>query len=125
MKTLRGPLAYLLFCFALCFSALACAKSTDIAAADLPPEARQTLESIKRGGPFAYAKDGSVFGNFEKRLPLRPRGYYREYTVQTPGVSHRGKRRIVAGAGPQGDVRNSAEYYYTADHYESFRRVSE
>jgi ribonuclease T1 len=93
---------------------------------ELPPEARQTLALIKQGGPFPHArKDGSVFGNFEKRLPPRPRGYYREYTVPTPGVKHRGPRRIVAGEGARGDVRTSAEYYYTADHYKTFRRIEE
>jgi len=97
----------------------------EIALADLPPEARTTLTLIKKGGPFPYGKDGSVFGNFEKHLPLKPRGYYREYTVRTPGVSHRGARRIVAGAGAQWDVRRSGEYYYTGDHYESFRRIRE
>jgi guanyl-specific ribonuclease Sa len=69
-----------------------------VALAELPPEAQQTLRLIKQGGPFPYPhKDGSVFGNFEKRLPLQPRGYYREYTVPTPGRRDRGPRRIVAG----------------------------
>jgi ribonuclease T1 len=81
----------------------------------LPPEARATLRRIREGGPFPYERDGTVFGNFERRLPAKERGYYREYTVPTPGVSHRGARRIVAG--PEG------EYYYTDDHYRSFKRV--
>ena len=85
--------------------------------ANLPFEARQTLALIKQGGPFPYERDGIVFGNFEKRLPLRPRGYYREYTVKTPWRRDRGPRRIVAG---QND-----EYYYTDDHYRSFRRIVE
>ena len=94
--------------------------------ADLPPEARQTLDLIKRGGPFPYPrKDGSAFGNFEKRLPQKPRGYYREYTVPTPGSRDRGPRRIVAGSGRNGDVATSGEYYYTRDHYRSFRRIQE
>lgn len=85
--------------------------------ADLPPEAAETLQLIRRGGPFPYPrKDGSVFGNFEKQLPPQQRGYYREYTVPTPGLSHRGARRIVTGGQPP------REWYYTADHYESFRR---
>lgn len=84
---------------------------------DLPREARQTLSLIKAGGPFPYARDGIVFGNFEKLLPKRPRGYYREYTVKTPWRKDRGPRRIVAGA--------EGEYYYTDDHYESFRRIRE
>ena len=93
---------------------------------ELPSEARETLLLIQRGGPFPYPhKDGSTFGNFEKRLPERPRGYYREYTVPTPGSRDRGARRIVAGGGPYGDVARSGEYYYTHDHYRSFRRIQE
>ena len=88
-------------------------------------EARQTLALIRAGGPFPYRKDGSTFGNFEKRLPEKPRGYYREYTVPTPGENDRGARRIVAGEGPRGDVRTSGEYYYTGDHYRTFRRIRE
>jgi len=87
----------------------------EIAAADLPREAREMLRLIEQNGPFPYERDGTVFGNFEKRLPARERGYYREYTVRTPGVKHRGARRIVAGKG--------GERYYTDDHYQSFRRV--
>jgi ribonuclease T1 len=97
----------------------------EVAVTALPPEARETLALIKQGGPFPYRKDGSTFGNFEKRLPLRNRGYYKEYTVKTPGSRDRGARRIVAGAGATGDVRTSGEYYYTDDHYESFRRIRE
>ncbi len=93
---------------------------------DLPPEARATLVLIRRGGPFPYPrKDGSTFGNFEKRLPEQPRGYYREYTVPTPGSRDRGARRIVAGNGRTGSVANSGEYYYSHDHYRSFRRIQE
>jgi ribonuclease T1 len=88
----------------------------EVPAAELPKEARDTLALVKRGGPFPYRKDGSTFGNFEKRLPVRERGYYREYTVPTPGARDRGARRIVAGGG---------EYYYTDDHYRSFRRIRE
>lgn len=87
--------------------------------ADLPPEARQTLALIKRGGPFPYRKDGTVFGNRERLLPAKPRGYYREYTVPTPGARDRGARRIVAGGDPP------HEFYYTDDHYQSFRRILE
>lgn len=91
-----------------------------VALADLPVEARQTLDLIRRGGPFPYPhKDGSVFGNFERRLPPKPRGHYREYTVPTPGSRDRGARRIVAG----GEATNPVEYYYTADHYQSFARI--
>ena len=93
---------------------------------DLPPEARVTLALIKRGGPFPYPrKDGSTFGNFEKRLPEQPRSYYREYTVPTPGSRDRGARRIVAGSGRMGNVATSGEYYYSHDHYRSFRRIQE
>ncbi|MEV7809926.1 ribonuclease domain-containing protein [Streptomyces flaveolus] len=81
----------------------------------LPAEARRTLALIDRGGPFPYAKDGTVFGNFEGRLPKHRRGYYHEYTVPTPGSHDRGARRIVTGQG--------GEFYYTDDHYESFRAV--
>lgn len=93
--------------------------------AALPREARETMGLIKRGGPFPYRKDGAVFGNFERRLPVRPRGYYREYTVPTPGAHDRGARRIVAGQGSAGDVRTSGEYYYTGDHYRSFGKIRE
>ncbi|WEO98593.1 ribonuclease domain-containing protein [Streptomyces sp. FXJ1.172] len=81
----------------------------------LPAEARRTLALIDKGGPFPYAKDGVVFGNFEGHLPGRPRGYYHEYTVRTPGSRDRGARRIVTGRG--------GEIYYTDDHYNSFRAV--
>lgn len=87
----------------------------------LPREARDTLALIRRGGPFPYEKDGTVFFNRERLLPARPRGYYTEYTVPTPGARNRGARRIVAG----GDPRVSGEYYYTRDHYRSFRRIRE
>lgn len=97
-----------------------------VRADDLPQEARATLALIRRGGPFPYPhKDGSIFGNFERRLPPQPRGYYREYTVPTPGRSDRGPRRIVAGEGRSADVATSGEYYYTSNHYRSFRRIVE
>jgi guanyl-specific ribonuclease Sa len=84
----------------------------------LPEEAKTVVRNIQRGGPFPYEKDGTVFGNYERRLPAQPRGYYREYTVTTPGVSHRGKRRIVTGGNPP------VVWYYTADHYETFREFT-
>lgn len=97
-----------------------------VALSELPPEAQRTLQLIRQGGPFPYPrKDGVTFGNFEKRLPLKRRGYYREYTVPTPGVKNRGARRLIAGAGRDGDVATSGEYYYTDDHYRSFRRIRE
>ena len=88
-----------------------------VAAAQLPPEARETIARIRAGGPYPFERDGVVFGNRERLLPLQERGYYREYTVITPGLKHRGARRVVAGRG--------GELYYTDDHYRSFRRVRE
>lgn len=82
----------------------------------LPVEAGDTLARIRQGGPFPYPQDGSSFGNREGRLPRQPRGWYREYTVDTPGLRHRGARRIVTGGDPP------REWYYSDDHYESFRR---
>lgn len=82
----------------------------------LPPEARATVDLIQRGGPFPHRQDGAVFQNREGRLPRQARGYYHEYTVDTPGLDHRGARRIVTGGTPP------SEYYYTDDHYDSFRR---
>lgn len=82
----------------------------------LPPEAGDTIRLVLRGGPFPHRQDGSVFGNREGHLPRQPRGWYREYTVATPGLSHRGARRIVTGGTPP------REWYYTGDHYDSFRR---
>lgn len=81
----------------------------------LPPEAREVIQLIAQGGPFPYRQDGTTFQNRERLLPLEPAGYYREYTVETPGSPDRGARRIVAGA--------QGELYYTDDHYASFARV--
>jgi ribonuclease T1 len=89
----------------------------DIALAELPAEARATLALIKAGGPFPYRQDGGTFGNRENLLPRRDRGYYLEYTVKTPGARDRGAQRIVAGSG--------GEFYYSADHYRSFKRIRE
>ena len=86
--------------------------------AGLPPEAIETLALIQRGGPFPYRKDGTTFQNRERLLPARPRGYYREYTVPTPGSRDRGARRIVSGGEPP------EVFYYTADHYRSFREIA-
>lgn len=119
----------ILMCALLALAGTALARSPapigDVRAVALPGEARATLASIKAGGPFPYARDGSVFGNREKMLPPRTHGYYREYTVTTPGARDRGARRIVAGAGAGGDARSSGEYYYSDDHYNSFRRIRE
>jgi ribonuclease T1 len=92
---------------------------------ELPAEAQETLALIKRGGPFPYRKDATVFGNREKQLPPQPRGYYTEYTVKTPHSRDRGARRIVAGRGTARDPATSGEYYYTDDHYNTFRRIRE
>jgi ribonuclease T1 len=89
--------------------------AVDVASAELPREARDTLDLIRKRGPYPYARDGAVFGNREGLLPKQPRGYYREYTVKTPGERTRGARRIVMGKG--------GELYYTDDHYNHFRRI--
>jgi ribonuclease T1 len=88
-----------------------------ISVSALPPEALDTLSMIKKGPPYPYRKDGTTFGNREKRLPARQQGYYKEFTVKTPGSHDRGARRIVAGA--------VGEYYYTDDHYRTFRLIRE
>jgi ribonuclease T1 len=87
----------------------------------LPPQGRETYELIRRGGPFPHDKDGTVFGNRERLLPAATRGYWREYTVRTPGSRDRGARRIVCGGPP----RTPYACYYTADHYASFRMIVE
>ena len=89
----------------------------EVKASELPAEARQTLALIARGGPYPYARDGVTFGNFERILPRKSSGYYKEYTVRTPGESDRGARRIVAG--------QAGEKYYTPDHYNSFTFIIE
>jgi ribonuclease T1 len=115
---LARSLVWLVLC---CVTLAACARGPGaletVPVGELPPEARQTIALIRAGGPFPYEKDGSVFANREGLLPRRARGYYREYTVSTPGRRDRGARRIVTG--------RSAEYYWTEDHYRSFRRVVE
>jgi ribonuclease T1 len=92
-------------------------RITAVPAARLPDEARATLRLIDAGGPFPYRRDGIVFQNRERRLPQHPTGYYREYTVPTPGSRDRGARRIIAGDKPP------VVFYYTADHYKSFSRI--
>jgi ribonuclease T1 len=103
--------------WALVLAFAANASAGEVAVAELPPEARQTLALIRSGGPFPYARDGATFHNREGRLPARAGGYYREYTVRTPGARDRGARRIVAG--------RDGEFYYTHDHYRTFRRIRE
>ena len=92
-----------------------------VSLAQLPEQARQTEQLIRSGGPFPYAKDGSVFGNRERHLPREKRGYYREYTVKTPGSRDRGARRIVCGGAKPAAPEAC---YYTADHYASFKRIA-
>jgi ribonuclease T1 len=86
---------------------------------DLPKEARATLALIAKGGPFPYSKDGVTFSNRERSLTKQPRGYYREYTVKTPGAKNRGARRIVCGT----PKSSALECYYTDDHYATFRKI--
>jgi len=96
------------------------AASVAMALTELPAEGQQTYRLILQGGPFPYEKDGVVFGNRERQLPRQARGYYREYTVKTPGARDRGARRIVCG----GDVASRPQAcYYSADHYASFRMI--
>ena len=131
LERLRGAL-----CAGIAVALLACSPTdvareaapgaiAEIPAAQLPIEARETLRLIHNGGPFPHRKDGAVFGNRERLLPPRPRGYYLEFTVRTPTERDRGPRRIVAGRGAGGDLATSHEYYYTDDHYASFRRIRE
>lgn len=91
-----------------------------ISQSELPPQGRETYDRIRQGGPFPYDKDGVVFGNRERILPAEKRGYYREYTVKTPGSRDRGARRIVCGGKPTAPDA----CYYTADHYSSFRKIA-
>ena len=107
---MRAALAALLI-----VGSTALALSGSVRLAELPREAGETLSRIEAGGPFPDARDGAVFSNRERQLPVHERGYYREYTVKTPGVRGRGPRRIVAG--------RAGEYYYTEDHYRTFRRI--
>ena len=96
------------------------ALAGEIGRGALPPEGREVMMMIEAGGPFPHKRDGIVFRNFEKQLPAERRGYYREYTVPTPGVRHRGARRIVCGGW---EIRRPDACYYTADHYRSFRKI--
>ncbi|MBI2683794.1 MAG: ribonuclease N1 [Actinobacteria bacterium] len=97
-------------------SATTVSASANTSTAGLPAEVGRTLRLIRAGGPFPYARDGVVFQNRERRLPRRPGGYYREYTVPTPGSRDRGPRRIIRGS--------SDEFWYSPDHYGTFRRLS-
>lgn len=114
---LRRALALLCVSLALSATARESSRDASIAITDLPLEARETLHLIDRGGPYPYRRDGVIFKNLEQRLPLKQRGYYHEYTVPTPGSRDRGARRIISGEQPP------AVFYYTDDHYRSFRRI--
>lgn len=139
---MRNAAKHLLLLAAALFAAAVFARGDpsflrDVRLQELPAEAHQTLRLIRSSGPFPYERDGITFGNYEKLLPPAPRGHYREYTVTTPGISHRGARRIVVGCERQrptavpkdplqlAQCRNGGEFYYTADHYRSFRRIVE
>ena len=111
MRLLTGLLALFFSCGAFCFSEKVIEKR------HLPKEAIDTLVLIRQGGPFPHQRDGVTFGNREKNLPPRERGWYREFTVKTPGARDRGARRIVAG--------RDGTLYYTDDHYRSFMRILE
>jgi ribonuclease T1 len=102
---------------ALCLLWITSAWAADVRMHELPLEARVTLQRIHAGGPFPYPQDGRSFSNREHLLPTQRRGYYREYTVPTPRLRERGARRIVSGRG--------GEFYYTDDHYRSFKRILE
>lgn len=110
---------------ALLLLAVACAPSamalefSTVRLADLPKQARDTMKLIRQGGPFPYSKDGVVFGNYEKALPAKARGFYHEYTVPTPGSRTRGARRIVCG-GTEREI-----CYYSDDHYMTFKVIQE
>lgn len=111
MRLVTGLLALVLSFGAFGFSESVIEKK------QLPKEAVETLALIRKGGPFPHARDGVTFGNREKLLPARQRGWYREYTVRTPGERTRGARRIVAG--------RDGTLYYSDDHYRSFKRILE
>jgi ribonuclease T1 len=95
------------------------ATSQTITVGELPAQGAKIYQLIRQGGPFPHEKDGVVFGNRERLLPGKKRGYYREYTVDTPGASNRGTKRIVCGGQP----KTPDNCYYTADHYASFRKI--
>ncbi len=122
LKHFKPWVVFVVIALICAVSAGAFAKGTPdglptIAAVQLPVEGQKTLALIKQGGPFPYKRDGIAFSNREKILPKQKRGYYKEYTVKTPGARTRGAIRIVAGA--------EGELYYSDDHYASFKRVLE
>ncbi|KAA0876288.1 ribonuclease domain-containing protein [Nitrincola tapanii] len=125
MKKILPILALLFAVFALqnghfnhFFNSESSVQSAQTSLSAQEQELLKTLERIQRGGPFPYDRDGITFENREKRLPLKAPFYYREYTVDTPGLSHRGPRRVVTGGNPP------EVFYYTEDHYRSFTRIN-
>jgi ribonuclease T1 len=98
----------------------ACALDQSVSVRELPKQGQDTLALIAAGGPFSSERDGITFNNRERILPKEKRGYYREYTVRTPGVKHRGARRIVCG----GDQQAANQCYYSDDHYKSFKCIA-
>lgn len=105
--------------FSLLLGGNALAETPSVSIKKLPAEAQEVLQLIKRGGPYQYPRDGIVFGNYERHLPMQKRGFYREYTVPTPNVRNRGARRIVSGGEPP------YIFYFTDDHYATFRKIVE
>jgi ribonuclease T1 len=125
----HGALFALVLTVATTFATLAPTRSeakqpyglgADVALASLPLEAQRTDQLIHSGGPFPFPRDGVVFGNYEKRLPREPRGWYHEYTVPTPEARNRGARRIICGGSPPTEPDAC---FYTEDHYNSFHRI--
>ena len=114
-----------LLCALLLYASAALARTaeplSDVTLRELPKEAQEVYALVFRGGPFRYDRDGVAFGNRERLLPPKPRGYYHEYTVRTPGASGRGARRVVCG----GPARTPDVCYYSDDHYQSFKRIRE
>ncbi len=120
-STLPAPAAWLLAALLFAPAPAGAFADSEIHVDALPKEARSVLVRIRNGGPFPYERDGVVFGNRERLLPAKARGYYHEYTVPTPGVRHRGARRIVCG----GPKHAPVACWYTDDHYQSFARIRE
>ena len=125
-KFLSAMLPSAAFVLASVLAVSSARAANDIHLADLPKEGRATHSLILKGGPYPFPKDGVTFGNFEGNLPKKPRGYYHEFTVPTPGAKNRGARRIVCGAEAR-EWRNNAPAacWYTGDHYQTFQKIKE
>ena len=125
-KVLSAILPSAAFVLASVLAVSSARAANDINLADLPKEGRATHTLILKGGPYPFPKDGVTFGNFEGNLPKKPRGYYHEFTVPTPGAKNRGARRIVCGAEAR-EWRNNAPVacWYTGDHYQTFQKIKE